>query len=465
MEEYRIEHDFLGKMQISNSKYYGVQTTRAMENFPISSVPISTFPNFVKALAFIKKAAAEANRDFGALDPQAADAIIKASDEIINGSLLDQFPVDVIQGGAGTSSNMNANEVICNRALEIAGHQKGEYEFIHPNNDVNKSQSTNDVYPTAIKITAYLQSMDLEKELIHLKEALEAKGEEFKDVLKMGRTQLQDAVPMSLGQEFHAWAQSVGEDVWLLRSSRNVLLRISMGATAIGTGILAPEGYSKLVTEYLSNDTGLPLARSENFIESTQDCSCYVQYSGVLKCIASKLSKICNDLRLLSSGPRTGINEINLPPRQPGSSIMPGKVNPVIPEVVNQVAFEVIGNDVTITMAAEAGQLELNAMEPVIAYSLFCSANHLSHAIRTLSDNCIKGITANKERSRAMVEGSIGIVTILMPILGYEKCSEIARTALETGKSVKQILHEKKLLDDSEIDEVMKTENMARIIR
>jgi len=465
MQSYRMEHDFIGEMKIEDDKYYGVQTKRAMENFPISRVPISTFPIFVKALAHIKKAAAEANMDLGVLDPGIAKAIIAASDEVIKGKLLSQFPVDVFQGGAGTSCNMNANEVICNRALEIYGKKKGEYQYIHPNNHVNKSQSTNDVYPTAIRITTYMQSLELEKELLRFKKALEEKAAEFKHVIKMGRTQLQDAVPMSLGQEFLAWATTIGEDVERLRDSRSLLLEINMGGTAIGTGILAPKTYSEHVTKHLAENTGIPFVSASDFIEATQDCGCYVQYSGMIKRISCKLSKICNDLRLLSSGPRTGIGEINLPPRQPGSSIMPGKVNPVIPEVVNQVAFEIVGNDVTVTMAAEAGQLELNAMEPIIAYSLSCSNIHLTNALKTLTDNCIKGITANEARARALVDGSIGIVTILMPVLGYEKCSQVARIALETGKSVKDILLENHLLSASEIDEIMKPENMAKSIR
>ena len=465
MKDTRLEHDFLGEMEIDNSKLYGIQTERALINFPISNVPISNFPNFIKALAHIKKAAAQANLEQKALEPAIGDAIIKACDELIDGKHLEQFPIDVIQGGAGTSSNMNANEVICNRALELYGKKKGEYQYIHPNNHVNKSQSTNDVYPTAIRITTYLQSLELEKVLENLKTELEAKAEEFAHVIKMGRTQLQDAVPMSLGQEFKAWAITIGEDIERLRFSRKLLLEINMGATAIGTGILAKENYSVLVTKYLSKSTGLELISSSNFIEATQDCGCYIQYSSVIKRIACKLSKICNDLRLLSSGPRTGINEINLPPRQPGSSIMPGKVNPVIPEVVNQVAFEVIGNDVTITMAAEAGQLELNAMEPIIAYSLFCSNTHLTKAVVTLTDNCIKGITANEERCKDLMEHSIGIVTILMPVLGYEKCSFVAKQALSQNKSVRDVLLENKLLTTEEIDEIMQPVNMARNIR
>lgn len=465
MKDTRLEHDFLGEMEIDNSKLYGIQTERALINFPISNVPISNFPNFIKALAHIKKAAAQANLEQKALEPVIGEAIIKACDELIDGKHLEQFPIDVIQGGAGTSSNMNANEVICNRALELYGKKKGEYQYIHPNNHVNKSQSTNDVYPTAIRITTYLQSLDLEKVLENLKTELEAKAEEFAHVIKMGRTQLQDAVPMSLGQEFKAWAITIGEDIERLRFSRKLLLEINMGATAIGTGILAKENYSVLVTKYLSKSTGLELISSSNFIEATQDCGCYIQYSSVIKRIACKLSKICNDLRLLSSGPRTGINEINLPPRQPGSSIMPGKVNPVIPEVVNQVAFEVIGNDVTITMAAEAGQLELNAMEPIIAYSLFCSNTHLTKAVVTLTDNCIKGITANEERCKDLMEHSIGIVTILMPVLGYEKCSFVAKQALSQNKSVRDVLLENKLLTTEEIDEIMQPVNMARNIR
>lgn len=461
MIEYRNEHDFLGEMKISNEYLYGVQTARALENFSISNVPIKKFPVFIKTLAHIKKAAALANNDLKVLDDEKCSAICKACDEIIAGKHLKHFPIDVIQGGAGTSCNMNANEVITNRALEIMGKERGQYEFLHPNNHVNLSQSTNDVYPTAIRITTYLQSLDLEKQLLYFKKELSKKADEFKDIIKMGRTQLQDAVPMTLGQEFRAWVVTIEEDIERLKYSRELLLEINMGATAIGTGILTPIGYAKRVTEHLSKSTKLNLKVSFDLIEATQDCGTFIQYSSVVKRIACKLSKICNDLRLLSSGPRAGINEINLPARQPGSSIMPGKVNPVIPEVVNQVAFEVIGNDVTITMAVEAGQLELNAMEPIIAYSLFSSNTHLVNAIKTLTKNCIIGITANKERARSLVENSIGLVTILMPILGYEKCSFIAKTALSENKSVYDVVIENKFLSEDKLNEVLSADNMA----
>jgi aspartate ammonia-lyase len=411
MATMRIEHDLLGEKPVPADCYYGIQTLRAVENFDITGIPISHYPQLIFSLAYIKQAAALANRQLGLLDAQIADAIVRACDEILAGKCLDAFVVDVIQGGAGTSTNMNANEVIANLALEHAGYAKGRYDVIHPLNHVNMSQSTNDVYPTALRLTLSVLLDNLMRAMRHLQETMAAKGAEFTDVIKMGRTQLQDAVPMTMGQEFDAYAVMVGEDIQRVREAQALIHEINMGATAIGTGLNAHPDYAPLVTARLREITGIPVVKSPNLVEATQDAGAYVQLSGVLKRVAVKLSKICNDLRLLASGPRAGLNEINLPPMAPGSSIMPGKVNPIIPEVVNQVAFEVIGNDITVTMAAEAGQLELNVMEPVIAYNLFTSIDMLGRACQTLADRCVSGITANRERTRKMVEHSIGLVT------------------------------------------------------
>jgi aspartate ammonia-lyase len=459
----RREHDFLGEREIPKDVYYGIQTLRAIENFHITGIPLKTEPIFVQALGYVKKAAAMANAELGVLDRDIAERIIKASDRVINGEFNDQFITDLIQGGAGTSVNMNANEVIANVALEMMGKEKGDYDFCHPNNHVNCSQSTNDAYPTAFrialinKLTAYSQSLKA------LADAFFEKGEEFRQVLKMGRTQLQDAVPMSMGDEFKAFATNIREELSRIEDSKRLISEINMGATAIGTGVNAPEGYAALVTRHLCTVTGLELLPAEDLIEATYDTGVYVQLSGVLKRTAVKVSKICNDLRLLSSGPRTGLNEINLPPMQPGSSIMPGKVNPVIPEVVNQTAFYVIGADLTLTMAAEAGQLQLNVMEPVISFSLFTSITYMTNACNTLREKCVVGITANASRTQDMVMQSIGIVTQLNPILGYEKSAAIAREALETGKSVHDIaVKEKKLITQEKWDEIFTFENLIR---
>nr|WP_321514675.1 aspartate ammonia-lyase [uncultured Pseudodesulfovibrio sp.] len=460
--EYRIEHDSLGEVEVPKDAYYGVQTKRALDNFHISGITMSHYPRLINSLAYVKLAAAEANASLGMLDEQKSRAISRACEEILSGRLHDQFVVDVMQGGAGTSSNMNANEVICNRALELMGFEKGSYDQLHPLNDVNMSQSTNDVYPSALRIALILEVRELMDALQYLKKAFAAKGKEFTDVLKMGRTQLQDAVPMTLGQEFSAWAVMVGEDVQRLDEAQHLVHEINMGATAIGTGLNSHPDYTRTVTEKLIKSTTLQLVSSPDLVEATQDTGAYVQLSGVLKRVAVKLSKICNDLRLLSSGPRCGLNEINLPPMQPGSSIMPGKVNPVIPEVVNQVAFAVVGNDVTISMASEAGQLELNVMEPVIGYSLFQSMNMLQRASRTLADKCVSGITANRERCRELVENSIGLVTALNPFIGYEKSAEIAKEAMKSGRSVYEIVLEKGYLSQEEIDDILKPENMVK---
>jgi aspartate ammonia-lyase len=458
----RIEHDLLGERQVLDECYYGIQTLRAVENFDITGIPISHYPQLVFSLAQIKQAAALANRDLGLLDTKIAEAIVRACDGILAGKYLDAFIVDVIQGGAGTSTNMNANEVIANLALERAGYAKGRYDVIHPLNHVNMSQSTNDVYPTALRLTLSKLLDTLMTEMRYLQETLAAKGAEFADVIKMGRTQLQDAVPMTMGQEFDAYAIMVSEDIQRVREAQALIHEINMGATAIGTGLNAHPDYAPLVTTKLREITGIPVVKSANLVEATQDTGAYVQLSGVLKRVAVKLSKICNDLRLLASGPRAGLGEINLPPMAPGSSIMPGKVNPIIPEVVNQVAFEVIGNDVTVTMAAEAGQLELNVMEPVIAYNLFTSIDMLGRACRTLADRCVSGITANRERTRKMVEHSIGLVTALNPIIGYDKSSEVARAALASGRSVYEIVLEKGYLTKQELDDLLSPENMIR---
>lgn len=458
----RIEHDLLGDMEIPMDCYYGVQTRRAVENFKITGVRISHTPAMIKALAYVKKAAALANMELGMIGADVAKSIAGACDEIIQGSLHDQFVVDVIQGGAGTSTNMNANEVIANRALELMGLEKGRYDVIHPNNHVNCSQSTNDAYPTAFRLALHEELTRLKEDMRFLQEAFGKKAVEFSDVVKMGRTQLQDAVPMTLGQEFGAYATTIGEDISRVREARELIREINLGATAIGTGINAPPEYARIVTEQLRNLTGIPLVTSPNLIEATWDTGAYVQISGVLKRVAVKLSKICNDLRLLSSGPRTGLHEINLPPMQPGSSIMPGKVNPVIPEVVNQVAFQIIGADVTVSFAAEAGQLELNVMEPVIAFNLFQSIDMLRCACRVLAEKCVQGITANRDHCRKLVENSIGIVTALNPIIGYQNSTVIAKEALETGRSVYDLVLEKGLLSKAELDDVLSPENMMR---
>lgn len=458
----RMEHDLLGDREVPDAAYYGVHTLRALENFDITGISIAAYPDLICALAQIKQAAAQANQQLGLLDAKRADAIVAACKELIDGRWHDQFVIDVIQGGAGTSTNMNANEVITNRALEILGHGKGEYQYLHPNEHVNMSQSTNDVYPTALKLATYVGIFRLVDAMAYLRRAFERKAEEFADVLKMGRTQLQDAVPMTLGQEFSTYAVMLGEDEERLKEAALLIREINLGATAIGTGINAHPEYAPLVCRLLAEISGVPVVTAPNLIEATQDCGSFVQLSGVLKRVAVKLSKVCNDLRLLSSGPRAGFGEINLPPRQAGSSIMPGKVNPVIPEVVNQIAFEVIGNDMTVTFAAEAGQLQLNAFEPIIAHSLFKSVLHLRKGCKTLADYCIDDITANRDTLRASVERSIGIVTALNPYIGYANATGIATEAHLTGRGVAEIVLERKLMSPEQLAEVLRPEVLTR---
>jgi aspartate ammonia-lyase len=458
----RIEHDLLGDREVPNEYYYGVQTLRALENFNISGVTLNFYPDLIDALVIVKMAAAKANLELNLLTEEVANAIITACSEILMNKYHSHFVVDMIQGGAGTSTNMNANEVIANRALEIMGKQKGQYEFCHPNNHVNLSQSTNDAYPTAIKIALINTNKRLINQLYELIAAFWKKGKEFSHILKMGRTQLQDAVPMTLGQTFDAFAVTLEEEVKQLKDSVSLFLEVNMGGTAIGTGINADPHYSETVVHHLRTITKMDIRLAKNLVEATQDTGDFVTYSGALKRLALKLSKISNDLRLLSSGPRAGFNEINLPPMQPGSTIMPGKVNPVIPEVVNQIAFKVVGNDLTVSMAAEAGQLELNVMEPVIVQSLFESIEMLKNGMQVLADRCAEGITANENVCRAMVQNSIGLVTALNPHMGYEASTEIAREAMETGKSVYELVLEKKILTKKQLDEILKPENMIR---
>lgn len=456
----RTEHDLLGYREVPYEYYYGIQTLRALENFNISGVQLNFFPVFGESLAMVKLAAAQANYDLGLLSKPLADAIIHACQEIINGKYAFHFVVDMIQGGAGTSTNMNANEVIANRALEILGYERGQYEHCHPNNHVNLSQSTNDAYPTAIKIAIIRSNEKLVAVLKELIGSFRAKAIEFAHVIKMGRTQLQDAVPMTLGQAFEAYSVMLEEEIARLNQNVELFLEVNMGGTAIGTGINADPRYSGIVIEHLGKITGKPIVLATNLVEATQDTGAFIMYSSAVKRLAVKLSKISNDLRLLSSGPRAGLNEINLPPMQPGSTIMPGKVNPVIPEVVNQIAFKVIGNDLTVTLAAEAGQLELNVMEPIIVYSIFESIEMLKNGMHTLNHRCIKGITANEERCREMVYNSIGLVTALNPIIGYEASNKLAKDALEGNRSVYDLVLEQNLMSKEALDEALDPKNM-----
>ncbi|CAL8969252.1 aspartate ammonia-lyase [Rhodoplanes serenus] len=457
----RIEKDFLGEREIPAEAYYGVQTLRGKENFHITGVPMSREPYFVQAFGHVKKAAAMANRDLGVLDGRIADAIIAACDRVIAGDMNNQFITDFIQGGAGTSTNMNANEVIANLALEYLGQPKGDYQTVNPNDHVNFGQSTNDVYPTALHLALIMRLRSYADALRRLQDAFFAKAKEFDRVLKMGRTHLQDAVPMSLGAEFHGWGTTIGEEVQRISEVMQLLHEINLGATAIGTSVTAAPGYPALATRHLAELTGIDFILAADLVEATSDTGVYVQLSGVLKRTSSKLTKICNDIRLLASGPRCGFNEIDLPQLQPGSSIMPGKVNPVIPEVVNQAGFLVIGLDTTVTLAASAGQLQLNVMEPVISFALFLSIRTMENAVNSLRTHCVMGIKANADRTREMVMNSLGIVTLLKPVLGYKQCAELAREGYQQGKSLHQlVVQEKKLITQEKWDEIFSFENL-----
>ncbi len=452
---YRVESDLLGELKVPAEAYYGVQTQRALNNYKISNTRMCDYPEYVVSIAYVKMAAAAANAELGVLDKTIANAIIAACCEIVDGKFHDQFPVDMMQGGAGTSVNMNANEVIANRALELMGHKKGEYQFCSPNDHVNCAQSTNDAYPTAFRYTFVRMNKHLVASLQALIAAFRAKGVEFKDFIKMGRTQLQDAVPMTAGQEFNAFANNLEEEIANLERNAVLLREINMGGTAIGTGLNAVPGFADLCTRKMSEFCGDELIKAHDLVEATPDTGAYVSYSAALKRLAIKLSKICNDLRLMASGPRCGLHEINLPPMAPGSSIMPGKVNPVIPEVTNQVCFKVIGNDTTVAFAAEAGQLQLNVMEPVIAESILESITWLRNAIDTLRTKCIEGITVNADHCFEMVRNSIGIVTALNPYIGYKGSTKVAKEALETGRSVYDIVLEKGLMTKEKLDEAL----------
>ncbi len=458
----RKETDLLGDVEIHDNLYYGIHTQRALQNFQISNSKISDYPIFVKGIILTKKACAAANKEIGTIPSAKADMVIQACNEILEN--LDEytqyFPSDVFQGGAGTSVNMNANEVIANVGLILNGHEKGSYDILHPNDHVNKSQSTNDAYPTAFRVAVFYYINLLLEKINVLTTSLDKKAAEFKNILKMGRTQLQDAVPMSLGDEFGAWSTNLKEETKNLKRCRDLILEVNLGATAIGTGVNAPEGFTELSIGYLQQYTKASFVKAENLIEATSDCGAYVMISGALKRTSVKLSKICNDLRLLSSGPRCGLNEINLPEMQAGSSIMPAKVNPVIPEVVNQICYKIIGNDVTISFAAEAGQLQLNVMEPVIAQCMFESVELLSNACTTLVEKCIDGITANEEHTKQMVFNSVGIITFLNPYIGHHMGDELGKEAVATGKNIRELVLEKGLLSEEELDRILSIENL-----
>ena len=457
--DYRVERDSIGVKDIPEDVYYGVQSLRAAENFHITG--LNMHPEIINSLAYIKKAAAITNCEVGLLEKKKAQAIVQACDEIVSGKFHNEFIVDPVQGGAGTSLNMNANEVIANRAIEILGGKKGDYTIINPNDDVNCGQSTNDVIPTAGKMTSLRLLQNLKKQLLRLYDALNEKAAEFDHIIKMGRTQMQDAVPIRLGQEFKAYSVAIMRDIHRMDKAMDEMRTLNMGGTAIGTGINADEGYLRRIVPNLTEISGMDFIQAFDLIDSTQNLDPFVAVSGAVKACAVTLSKMSNDLRLMSSGPRTGFGEINLPAKQNGSSIMPGKVNPVIPEVVNQVAFNIIGNDVTITMAAEAGQLELNAFEPIIFYNLFESLETLASAVNTLVDNCIVGITANEEHCRKQVENSIGVITAICPYVGYETAANIAKEALRTGRQVRDLILEKGLMDEKQLNTVLNPYTMT----
>ena len=459
-KKFRVESDLLGELKVPADALYGVQTQRGIKNYHISRKKMSWYPDFIIAIAYVKLAAVETNHTLGVINDEIAGAISQACRELIDGQHHENFPIDMMQGGAGTSVNMNANEVIANRALEIMGYEKGDYQHCYPNDHCNCGQSTNDVYPTTIRLALIRMNKSLIAALTGLISAFRYKGDEFADCIKMGRTQLQDAVPMTSGQEFNAYANNLEEEILNLERNVKLLHEINMGGTAIGTGLNAVPGFAKLCAANLSKLTGEAFVSASDLVEATPDTGAYVSYSSALKRLAIKLSKICNDLRLMASGPRCGLNEINLPPKAPGSSIMPGKVNPVIPEVVNQVCFKVIGNDVTVSFAAEAGQLQLNVMEPVITSALFESLIWLKNAIETLTEECVLGITVNKERCLEMVKNSIGIVTALNPYIGYKTSTKVAKEALETNRSVYDIVLEKGLMTQEKLDEALDPKNM-----
>ena len=451
--EFRVEKDSIGTKDVPENVYYGVQSLRAAENFHITG--LNMHPEIINSLAYIKKAAAITNCEAGLLDKRRTQAIVQACDEILEGKFREDFIVDPIQGGAGTSLNMNANEVIANRAIEILGGKKGDYSVVNPNDHVNCGQSTNDVIPTAGKMTSLRLLKKLKKQLLRLHSALEQKADEFDSVIKMGRTQLQDAVPIRLGQEFKAYSVAILRDLNRMDKAMDEMRTLNMGGTAVGTGLNADESYLRRIVPNLSEISGMDLVQAYDLIDATQNLDSFVAVSGAVKACAVTLSKIANDLRLMSSGPRAGFGEINLPAKQNGSSIMPGKVNPVIPEAVNQVAFNIIGNDMTITMAAEAGQLELNAFEPIIFYCLFQSIDTIAYAVNTFVDNCVIGITANETRCRYFVENSVGIITAICPYVGYQKAAEIAKEAIKTGESVRKLIIETGLLTKEQMDEIM----------
>ena len=455
MTDTRLEHDLLGSKPVPIDAYYGVQTARGLDNFHISGVQLRLYPNLIHGLAMVKWAAARANHECGVFGADVFAGIEGACREIVGGKLHDQFRLDVLQGGAGTSTNMNANEVIANRALELMDRKKGEYEYCDPHDHVNASQSTNDAYPSALHVGIALGNRRLIAAVNQLIDAFRAKSREFNSVLKMGRTQLQDAVPMTVGQEFNAFGETLAGELRTLRAVEQVLCEVNMGATAIGTGLNAPVGYAQKCVAHLADISGLPVYLADNLIEATQDTQAFVLYSSCMKSLAIKLSKVCNDLRLLSSGPRCGLREINLPPKQPGSSIMPGKVNPVIPEVVNMVCFRVIGSDLTVSMAAEAGQLQLNVFEPVIAACIFEAQTLFINAARTLREHCVEGITVNADVCRHYVDYSIGTVTALNPVIGYERATELAAEAQKTGRGIMELVREKRVLTEEQIARVL----------
>ena len=459
---YRVEKDLLGSMEINQDFYHGIQTQRAVSNFKLSAKKLTDYPELINALAYVKSACATANLKQATLDNIKASAIIKAAEYVHTGQFNKSFAIDMIQGGAGTSSNMNINEVLANIGLELLGHEKGEYQYLHPNTDVNMSQSTNDVYPSAVRLSVLLNQESLLTAVEQLVASFTHKSNEFSGILKLARTQLQDAVPMTLGQEFNSFASTLKEDIKLIKNTGKLLTEINLGGTAVGTGINTQKGYGTIAIEKLSELTGIQFSEAEDLIEASSDMGAFVIYSATLKRLALKLSKIANDLRLLSMGPRAGLSEISLPARQPGSSIMPGKINPVIPEAVSQCAYQVVGNDMAITMSAEAGQLQLNAMEPLIAVNLLDSQNLLTNAVNMFNFLCIGGIEANEVRCKELLDNSLGLVTALNPYLGYETSTKIAKEALNSGESIITLIKQQKLLTDDQLLQILQAEKMIQ---